>query len=646
MKKYDISFAPRLNGYYDTSYQETAYIRALAKEYFDREAKDKETVLTIETFQERKERVRAKFKEIIGELPHRNAPLNFKICHEKMLDGGVTLLNVVYESLPKLYVTASLWLPENYKCGEKFPAVLFASGHAKSGRAHGAYATLARTLAKRGFVVLSVDPIGQYERRQYLNSDGTPTLGASPVCEHLHMGLPCSLSGIQLAAFFVRDLERGIDLLESLPYVDSSKICMTGNSGGGTMTSYMALLDERLVAVAPACYTTTRTAFMDTGRNQDSEQVVPNVISEGINNDDFVSLFAPKPFLITAVAYDASDIAGTVYTYNRAKKVYAAFGAEDKLKIYISKTTHGLYQESRKGVAEFFTELFYPERAGQEYVEEPETPESEIRSTVSGNVLLEYAGAKSVYDYYNEYLESNRYSDCKRAELKKRIIKTLNIPESLTNRSEIKYPRVISDKTENGLRMRKIWFFSVGEEDFMGKRIAVAGVLIEPENAKKCVILVADEACVDDMIDENVTKGNAVFVFYARGLGAIKSLDAGGMDRPSVFGKLANPEYRRNSDAQMLGTSDAALRVYDCVRAFDFIKQSYAEITFAGRGREAVYALMAAAITDEKASVCDLPPSFESIVKTKKYVKTYEMNITGVLKEFDIPLLEKLLKGE
>ncbi|MBO5480912.1 MAG: acetylxylan esterase [Clostridia bacterium] len=603
MKKYDISFAPRLNGYYDTSYQETAYIRSIAKEYFEKEEKEKDDLLTVEAFQERKQRVRAKFKEIIGELPHRNAPLNFKICNEKLLDGGVTLLNVVYESLPMLYVTASLWLPENYESGEKFPAVLFASGHAQRGRAHGAYVTFARTLAKRGFVVLSVDPIGQYERIQYLNSDGTPTLGASPVCEHLHMGLPCSLAGIQLAAFFVRDLERGIDVLQSLPYVDASKICMTGNSGGGTMTSYMALLDDRLLAVAPACYTTSRAAFMDTGRNQDSEQVVPKVISEGINNDDFVSLFAPKPFLICAAAYDGSDIAGTVYTYNRAKKVYEMLGAEDKLNLHISKTTHGLFKESREGIVNFFTSLFYPEKVEQEYVEEPETPESEIRSTVSGNVLLEYADAKSVYDYYNAYFEQNRYSDCKRAELKERVIKTLNIPEPLNNRPEIKYPRVISNKIENGITTRKIWFFSVGEEDFMGKRIAVAGVLIEPKNAKKCVILVVGEDCIDDIIDENIVKGNAVFVFSARGLGAIKSLDAEGMIRPSVFGELANPEYRRNSDAQMIGMSVTALRVYDCVRAFDFIKQSYNTVAFAGRGKEAVYALMAAAITDTNAKV-------------------------------------------
>jgi len=430
MKKYDIHFGERLNGYYDTSYQETAYIRALAKEYFKKEAKEKENILTKEDFFARKERVREKFKEIVGVLPHRNAPLNLTICNSKLLDGGVTIVNVVYESLPKLYVTASLWLPERYQSGEKFPAVLFTTGHASEGRAFDQYVILARTLAKRGFVVLSIDPPGQHERKQYLNADGTAKLGANPVGEHLHMGLPCSLAGIQLAAFFIRDLQRGIDVLETLPYVDSSKICLTGNSGGGTLTSYMALYDERLCAVAPDCYTTTRVAFLETGRNQDSEQVLPKVISEGINNDDFVSLFAPKPFLISAVAYDASDIAGTIYTYKRAKKTYALLGAENNLQLHIAKTTHGLYKDGREGIVNFFTQLFYPDKVNQEYVEEAQTDESDVQSTVSGNVLIEYADAKSVYDYYNDYYTAHKYTDCDRAQLKERIIKTLNIPQS------------------------------------------------------------------------------------------------------------------------------------------------------------------------------------------------------------------------
>jgi len=93
----------------------------------------------------------------------------------------------------------------------------------------------------------------------------------------------------------------------------------------------------------------------------------------------------------------------------------------------------------------------------------------------------------------------------------------------------------------------------------------------------------------------------------------------------------------------MMGTSVCALRVYDCVRAFDFIKQSYTDVTFAGRGVEAVYALMAAAITDTTARVDCLPASFESVVRDKEYLKTNEINITGILKEFDIPLMEKII---
>ncbi len=644
MKKFNAKFNPRLNSYYDTSYQETAYIRSLAKDYFLKEDKEKAEIKTVEEFNARREKIRAKFKEILGVLPYRDAPLNVKVCNEKLLDDGITLQNIVYESLPKLYVSATLWLPENYNSGTKFPGVLMAMGHSSNGRACAEYATFARTLCKRGFVVLGIDPPGQYERRQYLKEDGSAILGTSAVLEHLHMGLPCNLAGIQVASFFVRDLERGIDLLQGLPYVDENKISMTGNSGGGTMTSYMAMYDERLVAVAPNCYTTSRIAFMDTGRHQDSEQVIPEVVSAGINNDDFVTAFAPKPFLVSGVSYDGSDIASTIFTYERAKKVYALFGAEENLKLNITPTRHGLFYPGRKGIIEFLTKIFYPEKANDEYVEQPAPEESEMRSTKSGNVLLEFADAKSVHDYYNEYFDANRYTDCDRKELKERIVRVLNSPEDLLNRPMVKFPRETTDEMEDGIRMRKFMFFTVGEEDFLGgRRIAVSGTLLEPKDAKKCVVLVSNYDDNDEFIDRELSNGNAVFVFYPRGFGASETLDADGIGDPTVFGRLVSPEFRRNSDAQMLGTSNAAFRVYDCAMAYDFIKQSYSEVTFAGSGESAVYALMTAGITDTTAEVSELPPSFESIVRDKFFVKPNQMNITGVLKEFDIPLLVKLL---
>ncbi len=54
--------------------------------------------------------------------------------------------------------------------------------------------------------------------------------------------------------------------------------------------------------------------------------------------------------------------------------------------------------------------------------------------------------------------------------------------------------------------------------------------------------------------------------------------------------------------------------------------------------------MLAAVITDTKASVRWLPSSFESIVKYKTYERSDDIGVTSILKQFDIPLLERVLR--
>ncbi len=637
-----VEFGPRLDGYYDASNQENGYIRSLAMEYFAKEAAEKELLVTVDDVLRRRANIQKRFREIIGVLPYRDAPLKVELCNVSELEYGVRVENIIYESMPDFPVSATLWLPKNYLDGSKHPAVLLASGHSGTGRAYGNYATLGATLAKYGFVVLASDPPGQYERAQQIRADGTSELDDNAVREHLHMGLPCSLAGIPLASFFVRDLERGIDLLESLPFVDPSRIGMTGCSGGGTMTSVMALYDDRVAAIAPSCYTTTRQAFLVTGRHQDMEQILPNVIAEGINNDDFLSLFAPKPALIMGAAYDGSDIAGTVFTYERAQKVYSLFDAEDKLELCIAETVHGLFESHRRAITAFFVKHF-TDFTGEFVYEELPVADGAVKSTKTGRVLLDRPNQKAVYDYYNHYLDTHHYTDCDRRTLRQRVIDTLNFPESITDREEIRYPRFISREMRGSVSARKVWFFSCGESRFDDRRIVVAGVLYETENCNKCVILISDREDETERIAQYIAENTAVFLFYPQGIGPLQSLDAPGISCPTVFGDLASPEYRRNCDAIMCGTTVTALRTYDAIRAFDFVKRFYSDIAYAGHGVCGVYALLAAAVTETTADVRQLPASFESIVRDRKYKKTNELNIPGVLTQFDIPLLEALL---
>ena len=109
--------------------------------------------------------------------------------------------------------------------------------------------------------------------------------------------------GQSVARYFIHDGMRGIDYLVSRSDVDPDRIGAMGCSGGGTQTTYIAALDERVKAAAVACYMNSfQTLF--TGSIGDSEQSLPGFLAAGLDQTDYVELFAPKPWLIASTEGD------------------------------------------------------------------------------------------------------------------------------------------------------------------------------------------------------------------------------------------------------------------------------------------------------------------------------------------------------
>lgn len=635
----------RISTNYDTSFQETEYIRTLADGYFKKARAEKMLLKTPGDIQNRRKKLQAQFKKSVGILPDRHAPLNVKICNEHTLPDGIILRNITFDSLPGLAVTATLWLPENYEKYGNLPAAILAVGHSPVGRAHDTYTIMAQMLSKNGIVVLSCDPPGQFERVQYPDEGGKSRIGGA-VAEHFQIGFPCHLTGLTLASFFVRDLERAVDVLESLPFVDNDRIGITGCSGGGMMTSYMSLWDDRFAAAAPSCYITTRQASLLNGRPCDPEQIVPSVIKDGIDHDDFMGLLAPKPHLICAAESDPVDIGGAEYTHLQAKKIYSILGKEENARFFTAPTGHGLFEGHREAITRFLTEVL---KAPVETVDvtqpEPINPEL-LKCTKTGCLLTDNPNSKSLFDCYNDYLKTHRYTPCDKNELRERVLTLMKTPCDMENRLPVRFPRTIGCEPPcPGVTARLLWFFSEGESEFNGMRTAVCGILYEPENAKECVILVQNNQEDIKYCKNYLSEGKAVFMFYPRGIGANKSLDAPNITTiKSSVGKILSPEYRRNCDAAMLGTSIAALRTYDCLRAYDLMTAYYKNISFAGVSTCALYALAAASVAETTSEVFDEPISYESLATDPEYQRNDREEVFGILEYFDIPLLAEKLK--
>jgi len=344
---------------------------------------------------------------------------------------------------------------------------------------------------------------------------------------------------------------------------------------------------------------------------------------------------------------DPVDIGGAVHTHNIARSVYKLFDAEENARFTFAPTGHMLSDYHREAITLFMTEVLKAPIDKADVTQPEPVPIELLMSTKTGCILTDEPDSISLFDYYNSYIEANKYTDCDRNELRSRVLSFLKAPEDMENRPPVLYPRYLfSGEVSEGINGKKMWFYSEGEADFSpyAKKIAVCGNLYEPKDADECVILISDNE-ETEYVEKLLAEGKSVFQFFPRGIGANKSLDAPNITViKSSVGSILSPEYRRGCDACMCGTSIAALRTYDTLRAYDYIKEFYKNISFAGEGFCALYSLLAASITECTAEVFDAPISYEELVKNLDYQRNEREEVFGILEQFDIPFLEKKLK--
>jgi dienelactone hydrolase len=284
--------------------------------------------------QARQRQVRERILALIGGLPEYRGPLNARVTKTTRREGFV-IEHVLFESLPQYYVTANLYRPDS---GGRHPAILMSMGHWDSGKAAGQL--LSSNLARKGFVVLAYDPVGQGERQQAYDKRLGRSLIGGPTEQHFSNGAAAILMGQSVARYFIHDGMRAIDYLVSRPEVDPDRIGATGCSGGGTQTTYISALDPRVKVAAVACYMNSfQTLFA--GSIGDSEQSVPGFLAGGLDQTDYVELFAPKPWLITSTEEDFFTPPGAKQVFDEAQGWYKLFDAGDRVKWVVGPGGHG-----------------------------------------------------------------------------------------------------------------------------------------------------------------------------------------------------------------------------------------------------------------------------------------------------------------
>ena len=321
------------------------YLLDQAEKAFLRREAAFEELKTTEQMGEHQRRMRDFLRAQLGDFPART-PLESRVVGRHQRDGYV-VERVLYQSRPGHYVTALLYLPEG---PPPYPGVLIACGHAPSAKSSKMYQRAGILLAKGGMAALCYDPIGQGERHQMLHPDGRPRFENG--IEHMLVAVSSIPLGLSAATYRIWDGMRGIDYLTSREEIDPDRIGLTGNSGGGLVTTLLMALDERIACAAPSCYITHVKEMLHTQGPGDSEQQVYGEIAQGLGHADYLMIRAPKPTLICAATRDDMfDISGSWRSLREAKRFYGRLGHPERVDLVEADVVHGFFRPLREGMA-------------------------------------------------------------------------------------------------------------------------------------------------------------------------------------------------------------------------------------------------------------------------------------------------------
>jgi hypothetical protein len=318
----------------------------LAKEALrlDEQLKDDHT--SLETWQANRERYREEYLYMLGlwPLPERT-DLKATITGTLERDGYV-VEKMHYQSKPGLYVTANLYRPKDANPGEKFPAVLYVCGHSNGGRNGSKTPYMAHPiwLAKHGFICLIVDTLelgeiiapGIHHGTYNLERWWWQSRGYTPA------GVEC-WNGV-----------RGIDYLLSRDDVNPENLGVTGISGGGAATFWIAAADERIKVAIPV------------SGMADLESYVGNRVINGHCDCMFLyntfqwpwtriaGLIAPRPMLFVNSDNDAIfPMDANERITNRMERLYSLYGASDRFDTVVSVGGHAYREDIRRAAFAF-----------------------------------------------------------------------------------------------------------------------------------------------------------------------------------------------------------------------------------------------------------------------------------------------------
>lgn len=502
--------------------------------------------------------------------------------------GDYRVENLYYFSRPHYPVTANLYLPVNRK--GKVPGVLFLCGHAMDGKASDVYRSACIGLVKKGFGVLIVDPVEQGERKQYI---GTEAEKAGLCPNHNMMGKQMALVGEWLGAWRTWDAVRGIDYLETRLEIDAKRIMVTGNSGGGTLTAFVAAVDPRPIAVAPSCYITSWLHNIENELPADIEQIPPMILEQGMEMGDLLLAQAPRNMLLLGQRNDFFDARGTAETYAEVKRINALLGA--KTELFIGPVSHGYSIHNREAMYSFF--IKQARLRGVTANEAKFDLPSEKDTYVAGGDVMSIPCALNIRDLIASMVKKTVALRAKlsRDELRKHLMEELRLGPQ-----PVPHYRVLRFMWHDGIYLAR---FALETEPGRPMAVLMHNNLDElyhiADASRDVTLFIPDLDGARELEARKVKKGETVYALDVRSIGEMMP---SGTDQPDVrdFYAPYQSDYHYASVGIMFGESMLSRKVKDIMSAIALLKSKGAKkIHLEGCGLGAVPALMAAVLSDD-----------------------------------------------
>jgi len=294
--------------------------------------------------------------------------------HGKVDRKEYTVERVYFQSSPGLYVTGSLFKPK--KIEGKVPAILCPHGHWQNGRffdhgekvvqeeikkgaekypVGGRFPLQARCmqLARMGCIVFHYDMLGYADSvpiSQAIAHGFKAQRSAMSTLEHWGLfSAQAELRLLSVMGLQTFNSVRALDWVSSLPDVDTTRIGVTGASGGGTQTFMLTAVDDRPAAAFPAVMVSTAMQGGCTCENASYLRV-------DTGNVEIAALTAPRPLGMSA----ANDWTRELETKGlpELKRLYALVGAPENVEGKHYPFSHNYNYVSRAMMYEFFNKHF------------------------------------------------------------------------------------------------------------------------------------------------------------------------------------------------------------------------------------------------------------------------------------------------